>query len=209
LFCPRKIVCGTVLAFAFESLLELLTPSEQNRPNVLRLVYDMAIDADAPHPPGTNTVAFHRKQFFAERLGWGAMAMLLVWAMLGGFGDGGISSREVASDEGTCVVQYEGFCRRDAPTMMHLNLLHGTTGQSTYLHISREFLDAVRIERVTPEYRNMSAGEEGAVLQFDIKPGASDYSITMEYKPQHAGILHGMIRRDDEAGLPIDQIIYP
>jgi hypothetical protein len=161
------------------------------------------------HPPGTNTAAFHRKQFFAERVGWAAMAAVLTWAIAGGFGDGGISTRRSSDAADSCVVEYQRFGRRDSPLEIHIRIKPTSPNDSLSLHFNREFLDAVRIERVTPDYRAMTAGDDGAEMKFDAQPGAADYSIVLEYKPRYPGSLRGEVRAYAGVSILFEQFIYP
>jgi hypothetical protein len=169
----------------------------------------MQLEHDVPHPPGTNTIDFQRKQFTAERIGWAAMVLLLVWTLLGGFGEGWLSRQKVWNAEQTVGLDYERFGRRDAPFRLRLELRPDASREALVVHLGREFLDAVEIERITPDYRSMIADGDGAAVTFDADPGARDYSITIEYKPRHVGRLHLTLRALRHSEITTDQFIYP
>ena len=143
----------------------------------------MQLEEDVPHPLGTNTVDFQRKQFVAERIGWGAMALFLAWALLGGFGEGWLSHQSDWNDEGTVAIEYQRYGRRDAPFDLRLNLQAAGSADRLTLLLNREFIDGVEIERITPAYSSMELDAHGAAARFVVEPGDNDYSITIQYKP--------------------------
>jgi hypothetical protein len=162
-----------------------------------------------PHPPGTNDFQFHRKQFLAERIGWTAMALLLAWALLGGFGEGWLSHKKASNAAESCVINYERFGRRDAPFELHVRLNLAAPRERIWLHLNRDFLDRVNIERVTPAYHSMAEDAAGAAMVFLIEPEAGQHKFTIEYKPQYIGSLHATVRLEQESTVTFQQFIYP
>jgi hypothetical protein len=169
----------------------------------------MPLEQNVPHPPGTNNVSFHRKQFLAERAGWAAMALYLAWAVLGGFGDGWVSKRRASNAAGSCTVDYQRFGRRDAPFELRLWMELDEPRDRIALHLNREFLDRVKIERVTPAYQSIEADSSGVALLFMVEPEPGAYTFTIEYKPQHVGALHAVLQAEREAEVALDQFVYP
>jgi hypothetical protein len=169
----------------------------------------MHFEEEVPHPPGTNDAQFHRRQFLAERLGWLAMALYLVWAALGGFGDGWISHKQASNDARSCLIDHERFGRRDAPFELRVRLRLDAPRDRISLHVNREFLERVNIERVTPAYQKMEADDQGAALVFTLEPKSGEHAFTIEYKPQHVGTLRVLLRPDQESEVGFDQFIYP
>jgi hypothetical protein len=169
----------------------------------------MQFEEDVPHPPGTNGVDFQRKQFIAERFGWLAMASLLVWALLGGFGDGWMSDRQVRSDAETCTLDYQRFGRRDAPCELRMRLRADVPKDQVAVRLNRGFVDRVRIERVTPAYRSMVGDADGVTMLFDVEPADGVRTFSIEYKPQHVGTLRVAVRPAGEDELTFDQFIFP
>jgi hypothetical protein len=169
----------------------------------------MQFEKAVPHPPGTNDFDFHRKQFLAERIGWAAMALYLAWALLGGFGDGWISRRQANDAAETSALEYQRFGRRDAPFELRVRLQLDVPREKISLHFNRDFLDRVKIERVTPAYDSMEADADGAALVFLVEPEAGEHIFTIEYKPQQIGSLRAVVRPGQEREVAFDQFIYP
>ncbi|MEX2142725.1 MAG: hypothetical protein WD894_25950 [Pirellulales bacterium] len=169
----------------------------------------MQLEQDVPHPPGTNTVDFQRKQFLAERIGWALMALFLVWALLGGFGEGWVSRQQAWSEDRTLGLEYDRYGRRGAPMELRLQLRPDKSRDELILHLNREFIDGVELERITPDCRSMVVDDDGSVATFSADPNANDYSITIEYKPRHVGSLHVALRASGQTEMAFDQFIYP
>jgi len=169
----------------------------------------MTLQENVPHPPGTNDLSFHRKQFLAERIGWCAMAVVLAWALLGGFGEGWLSNQAISNDEETVQLKYQRFARRDSPTELRLRVRRLISGQSLLIHLDPEFVDGVKIERVTPQYKSMILKSDGATMVFDIEPDGQDFAILLEYKPRRMGSLHVAIRAAANKALAFEQFVYP
>jgi hypothetical protein len=169
----------------------------------------MSLEQDVPHPPGTNSVAFHRKQFLAERIGWIAMALLLVWAIAGGFGDGWLSNKSASNQAETLAVEYQRFARRESPVNLRIRLSEASSTGEIVLHLNREFADRVKLERITPRCRAMTADAAGLHLAFDRESAAHDCLLTIEYRPRRIGPLHISIRAKDQDTAAFDQFIYP
>jgi hypothetical protein len=162
-----------------------------------------------PHPPGTNDFHFHRKQFLAERVGWLLMAVYLAWALLGGFGEGWISQKQASNDAQSCAIDYERFGRREAPSKLRVQLQPDASPQDVALRLNREFVDRVRIERITPAYQKMEGDEDSVTLSFTMTPQTTEHSFLIEYKPLHVGTLHVAVQPAGAGEVAFDQFIYP
>jgi hypothetical protein len=169
----------------------------------------MQFEKEVPHPPGTNGVQFHRKQFLAERVGWLAMTLYLAWALLGGFGDGWISRKQAANQAQSCVVDYQRYGRRDAPFELRLRLQLDAQKDRLSLHLNREFVERVNIDHATPAYHSMQADALGVTLVFIVAPKPDEHMVTIEYTPEHTGALHGVVRPAEGGEVAFDQFIYP
>jgi hypothetical protein len=169
----------------------------------------MADPQALPYPPGTNTVGFHRWQFIAERAGWVVMALVLLWALLGGFGEGWLSEQETWNQSQTLRASYERYGRRDAPHELKLLFEPKSNSDQLLLHVNREFVESVRIDRVTPRYDSMIVEADGVILVFQRAAAEGNYSVIIEYKPRHVGSLHASMHPGDRAPITLNQFVYP
>jgi hypothetical protein len=160
------------------------------------------------HPPGTETMRFHRWQFFAERVGWCAMFAVLVFALVGGFGRGWISRAAASSDDGSLQVQYERFGRHNAACELRLRLAKADD-DTVRLRLDRAFIESVHLEAFTPQFESSVLEPEGVTFNFKSQGDGGDRSIVMRYEPQTIGSLTCRLQLDDRESLEFSQFIYP
>ena len=106
-------------------------------------------------------------------------------------------------------MQYQLFGRRDAPFELRVRLQPDEAQQQVALHLNREFIEGVNIERVVPAYRSMELDPAGVKLVFAVEPETAEYAFTIEYKPQHVGTLQVAVRPAQEAEVAFEQFVYP
>ena len=152
----------------------------------------MQIDAD---------LNFQRRIWTAQRIGWFVVAIVMMAALLGLFGGGPISR---ASAQGDGVdISYERFARLQQATRVHISL--GPEARSQ-LALSRRYLDAVHVEQITPEPREIAAAGGWLVYHFT---GAGPISITFTVTPEHSGGLSGAVQITGGRAVVFEQFVYP
>jgi hypothetical protein len=165
--------------------------------------------SDLVHPPGTETMAFHRWQFFAERVGWCAMFAVLVFGLLGGFGRGWLSSATAASDNESLQVEYERFGRQHASCALRLRAAPSLPGDVLRLHFNREFIENVRAETFSPQFDSSETDAEGVTFGFKLDGGGGDRLIELRYQPEQPGPLPCRIKVNDADEIELNQFVYP
>ncbi|MET0391129.1 MAG: hypothetical protein ABW321_34475, partial [Polyangiales bacterium] len=90
--------------------------------------------------------ARERRAEIAQRFGLGAMALVVLVALLGGFGPGPLGV-EVARTSAGLRVEYDHFVRVEAPATLKLHLPAG----SHEFVLDQRWLERVHVENVTPE----------------------------------------------------------
>ena len=71
------------------------------------------------------------REWWAERIGWVAISIILIAALLGAFGPGPLSHREAASDDGRLRVDYYRVQRYAAPAELRIRFEHESFGLLT------------------------------------------------------------------------------
>ena len=132
-------------------------------------------------------LAFQRREWSLQRIGWWALAAFVALAFLGLFG-GGPLSRARAGDAGDPFwVEYERFVRIGAPTRLYV---HGrSAGAAGFrIRVSRRYFEGLRIERVTPEPALIEIGSADVSMRFDSEtPGTEPLTVIFDVQPLHAG----------------------
>ena len=93
-----------------------------------------------------------RREWRFERLGWTALALLLVAGLAGAFGDGVVASAAIRSPDHAVELRYERVIRKDAPAELELRLAPAPGGDSiVVVSLSDDYLAVMEVQRVMPE----------------------------------------------------------
>jgi len=145
---------------------------------------------------------FQRREWKIQRVGWLAMALVIIAALLGVFGTGPLSS---ATIEGEGLrLEHERLCRLQRGTQLRFTI--GETGDPVRLLIGGEYLDSVMIDRITPEPAKAEAVSDGVVFQFAVQGPAA---VTFHLTPKKFGSVSGKARLGQAAPISFTQFIYP
>ena len=93
-----------------------------------------------------------RREWRFERLGWAALALLLLAGLAGAFGDGVIASAAIRSPDHAVELRYEGIIRKDAPAELELRLAAAPQADSVVVvSLSEDYLAVMEVQRVMPQ----------------------------------------------------------
>ncbi len=152
---------------------------------------------------------FQKRMWRIERGGWAAMALLVLSASAGLFGQGPVS-RAIVGDPSSLMVDYERFVRYGSPLQLRVSLPHiNTPDGSLSLKLNREFLNRVRVSSITPHPTAEALLSDGVRYDFTVAPGEGTALVTVHLQPQGMGPLTGEIRRDDGARIALWLFVFP
>lgn len=133
-----------------------------------------------PPPEGTIDVEAGadrrlRRTWRVQRVGWGAMALVSIGALLGVFGDGPLAEASAGGGPGAARILYDRFARVDARQTIALEVPPElVTGSRLELRIDAGFAADYQLERATPaaRFRRVDRLLEGgaALIVVDGKP---------------------------------------
>lgn len=146
---------------------------------------------------------YHRREWAAQRIGWVVMTLLLVAALAGLFSSGPLS--DVTAQVGSHQVEYERFARYGARTKLIVTTHSEVLVGDLPVRISHPFIDAHRIEAITPEPRSMSDAGDAVEFVFDA---SSTTRIVFRLEPDVVGRHTGELRIGADAAR-LSQFIYP
>lgn len=154
---------------------------------------------------------FQRRQWRIQRAGWVGIALVLVLALLGLFGNGVLSKAQVAGP--SLEIRYERFLRENAPTQLDVTVLADAANAGEIrIAIDRQYLDAFRIEDVLPRPQRVESAPQGVVFVFATGSQAARLRVTFHATAIDAGRHTGAVRVLHGATSPwvkFDQLIYP
>jgi hypothetical protein len=154
-------------------------------------------------------IAFQRKQWRIERVGWGLIALLVVLAAAGLFGTGPLSSATAGGETEGLTVEYERFVRRQgqAEIVIAIDARHASNGQVA-VRIDGDYLASVRIQEVSPQPVEVRADGSDQVYVFAVADGAASIEVIFGGVPLEIGRLAGEVGTGDST-VSFSQFSYP
>lgn len=155
-------------------------------------------------------MSLQRKLWVFQRVGWTAMGLIVILAVLGLFGGRGWLSTASAGSADNLEVEYPRFERRYRPTTLQITVPAGTAqdGQVT-LWLGSEYLDGLDISGITPEPSEQVAGEDGLGLVFNVADPSQPFEVSVSLQYERAGRERGELWLDGHPRVTFAQLIYP
>ncbi len=155
-------------------------------------------------------LAFQRRAWFFQRVGWAVIALALVLAVVGVFGHGISSKRSVTSRDGNLKVEYPKVARHRAPDTLRLTLAPGAVvGTEARISFSRETLDGMDIETVYPEPESVETGADETVFVFTLSDEATTTEITFNVLYEDVGRRSGAVTLEGHQPAEFSQFVLP
>ena len=160
-------------------------------------------------------MAFQRKSWRVERIGWAAMALLLVAALLGLFSAGPLSKGTAQDPAGLVQIAYDRFQRYLAPGTLRVTVTKPAdqeppaTGGEVSLRFGRSLADAVSIERIEPQPDRTATTADALVFTFRIQPPGRSGTISFTVKPGTFGPIRGEIGLVGHEPALLTPFVYP
>jgi hypothetical protein len=153
---------------------------------------------------------FERRTWTVERVSWVLMAVVGLAALAGLLGPGPLSKTMIGEPGGPLWLEYSRFGRFKAPLTLriHLGPNAGQQGPAR-IWLSREYLEGVQIEQVTPQPGQVEAGAEQLTYMFPLSEPQRSTAVTFALKTEQIGRQRGCVGLVDGPTLCFHQFIYP
>jgi hypothetical protein len=157
--------------------------------------------------------AFQERQWHLQRFGWVGMALVILAALAGGFGNGWLSARRTGDPAGLVNVGFERVVRTAAMTTIDVQLpaTAAADGQVA-LSIDRAYVDRIELTEIMPPPRRASLTPDRLVFDFAVaRPAAAAMQLTVRFRliPHQPGRLDGRIGVGAGPPLAIRQFVLP
>lgn len=149
---------------------------------------------------------FQRREWRVQQFGWAVMLLFLVAAVAGLFGAGPISSSTTGEVNSALWVDYERFGRRGAPSRLRVHA--SPAAEEFKLLIDRGYLEALKVENISPEPQSAEATGQWVVYTFRVAEPGAPTAVTFEVQPDQIGPLRGRISAEGHTR-EFAQFIYP
>jgi hypothetical protein len=153
---------------------------------------------------------YQRREWRAQRFGWWALTLFVAAAALGVFGGGPLSRATAASADGGLRLDYDRFVRSGAPARIFVHVAGrpaADPGGPLQLEFSRDFIDAIRLERVTPEPASILVGPDIVSLHLP-NAGNGHTTVVLDFEPLRAGRLTGRVAAGGGPAITFTQLVY-
>lgn len=135
-----------------------------------------------------------RREWLIERIGWGLMALFLLFGLLGLLGAGGPLSRAtLEAPDGSAHVEYDRLMRVQSPASLNWQVTH--SANTVRLGLSRQFLQNLNLAQTTPAPAEITVAGKEAILVFDAAAGPT-LLISMQALPLRARLLQSSVTID-------------
>jgi hypothetical protein len=151
-------------------------------------------------------IAFQRRSWLVERIGWAAMVLVIAASLAGVLGPGLLGERTLGSSDGLHI-RYDRFVRYEAPASIHLELSADTQGAARFW-IGGAWLGRVHLENVNPEPEHVVVRSDGVHYTIAAEPN-QHVRVTLHFEADAVGSLKGLIGQSNGPALPLEQFAYP
>lgn len=157
-------------------------------------------------------LAFQRRSWVVQRVGWVLMAVLVLAAALGFLGSGPLS-RARAEVPGLMTVEYQRFARLETGETLTLRLQPAaTSGDAVRVSLDQAFLGSVKLESVQPAPARVEAAGGRLVYVFAVAEPRVPTVVTFRYEPREIGTLRAVVALEsmsEARHVTFRQLVYP
>jgi hypothetical protein len=142
-------------------------------------------DADRQRRPVYEDMRFQEISWTLQRVGWTALALIVVLALTGIFSHGHFSNVVARQDDFPLTVNHERFQRMSALHRFDMSLLPDNEDEIR-LTFNKTFSDLYEIDSIQPQPVRSNASNGGLILTFEL-PERGNFNAVMWVRPRSFG----------------------
>lgn len=155
-------------------------------------------------------LAFQRREWTIQRVGWGVIGLVIVAALAGMTGSGPLSRANAGSERDPLRVQFSRFDRIGAPTAIHVEIEGGAVpGEQVAVWLDNAYLDTVQIEQISPEPDSVVVGTDRMTHIFSVEEPGQPMEVMFNLRPERFGWRTGKVGLSGGPSLEFRQLVYP
>jgi hypothetical protein len=155
-------------------------------------------------------IAFQRRDWIFERIGWGALFLVVAAAAAGYLGRGRASERVAETADRSARVEYGRFERHGAPARLIVTVQRPQPRDTLVsIWIDDPFLDGVRMTQVTPEPVSQRSDARRTTFAFALSGGADRARVVFHFTPDALWAREAQVGVLGGAELRLNQFIFP
>lgn len=154
-------------------------------------------------------LAFERRQWSIQRVGWGVGALIIVAALLGVFGSGPPSAA-TAGDEETLVAHFQRFVRHQGQGELVVKVgPNGVSAGQVELWLAMKYLGEIDLQGISPEPAEVRSAGDRQVFVLPVDHPAQALDVTITYFPIGLARVSGTAGLVGGAHVSFTQFGYP
>jgi len=155
-------------------------------------------------------ISHQRWEWSIERLGWIAMASVIVAGLAGGLGRGPLAWRDIANGDGSSRARYYAIERAASPTRLDLWWdASQFNGSKVNVAISRAFTYGTTIESIVPEPLEVASGEGEIIYTFAAAGYPNGEKVIFHYQHEGFGPFDYEVAIGDREPIRVRQFVLP
>jgi hypothetical protein len=151
-------------------------------------------------------MAFQRREWIAERVGWSLQALVAVVALVGLLGYGPLSKASVSDAAHRLSVEFERFQRATVTGRFTFRIASPT--EPLVLHLGPSFASQFEIDSLQPMPIRSTQSSDGLLLTF-APPPSGDFTVVLWCRPRHIGFSELRAALGSEPPLTATILVYP
>ncbi|HYE63641.1 MAG TPA: hypothetical protein VD997_16740 [Phycisphaerales bacterium] len=156
--------------------------------------------ADIEHA-GEEHFSQERREWVIQRTAWAVMALILVAALLGLFGNGPLSKRVVESDPAGLRMEYQRIVRYQAQTQLKLRI-DEVQGEEVTVTFGDGYFEHFELDTVVPEPDEQRSGDGQLVLVFKPARERGPVEVSVRAKVEKLGTIDGSVSVEGAGDVP-------
>jgi hypothetical protein len=149
------------------------------------------------------------REWWAERIGWAVISIILIAALLGAFGPGPLSHREATSEDGRLTVDYYRVQRYAAPAELRIRFEPDANAELVQLAFSQTIVDEIKLESITPPPTAAILQDDRVVYSFRVADLRERGHVVYRFEHESFGPLTGTVALLPDSEIELSQFIYP
>ncbi len=155
-------------------------------------------------------LTFQRRSWTVQRIGWVAMALVLLAALAGLTGSGPLSQATAGAAGDPLRVAYPRFARHRAPTTLEVHLAPGAgQGGTVRVWVNAAYLRGATVEAVYPEPERVEAGPGRVTYVFALEQPGQPTTIAFQLLHDAKWRQRVAVGLGDREPVRFRQFIYP
>lgn len=167
----------------------------------------MTPDPDFGDVERPDELRFQENTWRFQRIAWGVMALILLLAVLGAFGEGLFSEAMVGSSGGPRLI-YPRTCRLRNDIAVEVFAPINDRGESS-LELTTTTADLLDVEQVEPDPARVVAGPGGLTYVVRAEPPGGLARVRLNLSPQRPGLFRGRVVLGDGTDLRFSTFVHP